>query len=190
MKLKTKLLGLETGGKPIVVLNVSDAEDLGIRSSARVELSYSGKKLTAIVNTSPKLIKIGMIGVSEEVKKSLGLKEENIINVEVAKFPASLQFIRNKLQGRKLSYKEICEIVKDVVEGNLSEMEIASFVTALDTRGIDLDEAASLSVAMVETGEKLKLKKKIVCDKHSIGGVAGDKTTLLLVPIVASLGLT
>jgi thymidine phosphorylase/intein/homing endonuclease len=168
MKLKVKFLGLETGGKPIVVLNKEDAGELGIKSLARVKLSYKEKELVCIVNISPTIIKKGVIGLSEEVKNYFNARSGDEIEVEVAEFPSSLQFIRNKIEGRKLSYEEIYAIVRDVVRGNLSEAEIASFVIALETRGLDLEEAASLATAMVETGEKLELKKKIICDKHSV----------------------
>ena len=190
MKLKVKFLGLEAGGKPIVVLNSEDADDLGIHSLARVRIQFEKKELTAITNTTTKAVPKGTIGVYEEIKNSLDLKESSYVELDVAKFPSSLQFIRNKLKGRKLSYEEIFEIVKDVVEGNLSEIEIASFVTALHNLGLDLEEAAGLTMAMVGTGERLKLNKELIVDKHSIGGVPGDKTTLLVVPIIAACGLT
>lgn len=190
MKLKVKCIGLEIGGKPIVIMNNDDAGDLGIRSSARVRVQHGKKILTAIVNVATKIVAKGNIGVSDEVKTQLDLKGNEEVEVEVAKFPSSLQFIKNKLNGRKLSYEEIKDIVKDTVEGNLNESEIAAFVTALHTRGVDIDEAASLTCAMVETGERLKLDKKIIVDKHSIGGTVGDKTTMLIVPIIAALGLT
>lgn len=190
MRLKTKFLGLETGGKPIVILNKEDADEIGIRSLGRVKVQQSKNQLTAIVNTATRVIGKGYIGISEEVKISLNLKENSEVEVEIAKLPTSLQFLSNKLKRRKLNQEEIFEIVKDVTEGNLSEIEIAAFVTALYDSGLDIDEAASLSLAMVETGKQLRLNKKLICDKHSIGGVAGDKTTLLVVPIVASAGLT
>jgi len=190
MKLKAKLIGLEIGGKPIVIMNREDAEDLGIRSSARVRVQYSKKIITAIVDVTTKIVGKGVVGVSEEVKIQLGLKGNEEVDVEIAKFPTSLQFIKNKLNGRKLSYEEFCDIVKDTVEGNLNEAEIAAFVTALYTKGLNIDEAADLTCAMVENGKTLKLNKKIVVDKHSIGGTVGDKTSMLVVPIIASFGLT
>ncbi len=190
MMLKVKTLGMEAGGKPIVVLNVNDADELGIRSLGRVRLKNK-KELTAIVNVATRNIPKGVIGVYEEVRGILNLKDNDELDVDVAKYPSSLQFIRAKLKGRKLVYEEILEIVKDVVEGNLSETEIASFVTALHDSSLDLDEAASLSQAMVNTGKILELNKnRIIVDKHSAGGVPGDKTTLLVVPIVAATGLT
>ncbi|MEM1582695.1 MAG: AMP phosphorylase [Candidatus Bathyarchaeia archaeon] len=190
MKLKVKLLDLESGGKFIVVLNRDDAEDLGVSGLSRVKVSTEVRDLTAIVNVAAESIARGYIGVYDEVKRYLNLKDEEEVNVEAAHFPLSVYYIRNKLSGRKLTYEEILEIVRDVVNGNLSEIEIASFVTALHAFGLDLDEATSLSLAMVETGNKLDLKKPLIVDKHSIGGVPGDKTTLLVVPIIASFGLT
>ena len=190
MRLRVKLLDLESGGKFIVVLNREDAEDLGVSGLSRVKLTYGGKEATAIVNVAEESIERGRIGLYNEIKKYMGLRGEEEVEVEAAHFPLSVYYIRNKLSGRKLTYEEIFEIVRDVVSGNLSEIEVAAFVTALHTFGLDLDEATSLSLAMVETGNKLEIKKPLIVDKHSIGGVPGDKTTLLAVPIIAASGLT
>ncbi len=189
MKLKVRLLGISSGGKPIVVLNSEDAEDLGIRGLDRVVLKYDGSEITAIVNITSQFVKKGEIGVYEELDH-IKLKEGKIIDVEVASFPKSLEYIKEKLNGRRLGYEEMEEIVKDVIKGNLTDIEIASFVTALHFLGLDMEEAANLSLAMVKTGETLKLKKKRIVDKHSIGGILGDKTSLILVPLIASCGLT
>jgi AMP phosphorylase len=187
MELKVDVLGIESGGKPIIFLNKSDADEIGVAASGRVVLKAK-KEITAIVNVSTKTVKKGHIGISEEIRLLLGHVPTHI-DVEISAFPKSLQFIRNKLEGKKLLRHEIYEIVKGVVDGTLNESEIASFVTALHIQGIDLDEATGLSLSMVETGKQLNLKNKIIVDKHSIGGVPGDKTTLLVVPIVAAAGL-
>lgn len=188
MFLKVITLGVESGGKPVVFLHKQDADEIGVIASSRVKV-IAKKESTAIVNLAPSYMKKGFIGVNEEVRKQLVLKNGSLVDVKVATFPKSLQFIRNKLSGRKLLYQEIREIVRDVIAGNLSEGEIAAFVTALHLQGLNLDEATSLTSSMVETGNQLNLDKKKVVDKHSIGGVPGDKTTLLVVPIVAAAGL-
>jgi len=127
----------------------------------------------------------------EEVSSVLKVKDGEEVRCNLAPFPESLTYIKKKLKGKKLEYEEFYKIVKDVVEGNLTESEITSFVIGLHAFGLDLSEAASLTMAMVETGERLELKKKIVLDKHSIlVGRIGDKTSMLLVPIIASLGYT
>ena len=188
MRLRTLISGVESGGKPIVALNRFDADEIGVTASGRVKLIFK-KEITAIVNIATTSVKRGFIGVNEEVRELLSLKSNSIIDVEIAAFPKSLQFIRHKLAGRKLLYEEVYEIVKDVVHGNLNESEIASFVTALHIQGLGLDEATSLASSMVRTGKQLNFRKKIIVDKHSVGGVPGDKTTLLVVPIVAAAGL-
>ena len=190
MKLSAKPIGIEAFGKSIVILHVDDAEELGTRSSGRVRLRHNGRELTAIVNTTGRVVEKGEVGVYEEVRGSLGLKGGEILDIEMASPPSSLSYIRNRLEGRKLNEPEIAEVIRDIVRGDLSEVEVASFVTSLNTFRIDLDEATSLSMAMVESGKTLKLKKGPIVDKHSIGGVPGDKTTLVVVPIVAACGLT
>ncbi|NOJ27761.1 MAG: AMP phosphorylase [Nitrososphaera sp.] len=189
MRLRVKYLGIESGRKPVVTLSVDDAAELGIRSGERLRLRFKEYTINAIVNIATKSVRKSVIGVYDEVIKSLQLKEKDIVDVEPASPPLSLQYIRNKLRRRKLNYEEILEIVKDTVAGNLSEVEMAAFVIALEQQGLDLDEATNLTVAMVETGQHLEIDKKPICDKHSIGGVPGDKTTLLVVPIVAAAGL-
>src|SRR4030043_762684 len=81
-------------------------------------------------------------------------------------------------------------IVKDVVERHLSEVEIAAFLTALNIYGLSMGENEALSRAMVETGKTLDFGEAPILDKHSIGGLPGDKTSLLVVPIVAAAGFT
>jgi len=188
--LKTVLLGLEAGGKAVAVLNAQDAERLGALSLARITIRTDKVERTAIVHTSTDLIHPGFIGVCKKVWTGLGLEEGADVEVSVAPFPSSLLFIRNKLRGRKLVYDEILNIVEDTVGEKLSDVEIGAFVTALHCFGLDLDEATNLSRAMVKTGSTLKLDKQPVVDKHSIGGVPGDKTTLLVVPIIAACGLS
>jgi AMP phosphorylase len=190
MILKAVFLGLEAGGKAVAAMNVQDAERLGVLSLARITIRFNGVEQAAIVHSSTELMQPGCIGVCRKVWTGLGLKEGLDVEVEIATFPDSLYFIRNKLNRRKLAYDEILEIVEDTVKEKLSDVEISAFVTALHSFGLDLDEATNLSMAMFKTGSSMKLDREVVVDKHSIGGVPGDKTTLLVVPIIAACGLT
>ncbi len=190
MKLKTKILQIESGGFPVVVLNIDDAEDLGIKTTSRIKLKHKRKESVCIVNIAKKMVERGYIGIYKEVKDIFKLKDGEEVEVTVAPFPSSLQYIRERLKGRRLTKNKIYEIIKDVVNGNLSEVEITAFVVSLHYFGLSLEEATNLTMAMVETGKKLNIKKRPVLDKHSIGGAAGDKTSMILVPIIASLGYT
>ncbi|HIE18208.1 TPA: thymidine phosphorylase, partial [Candidatus Bathyarchaeota archaeon] len=84
MKLKAKILGLEAGGKSVVVLNKEDAEDLSVSSLERVRIVKDNKESIAIVNTATKLIEKGTIGLYEEVRTALGLEGGEEVEVEIA----------------------------------------------------------------------------------------------------------
>ena len=188
MLLKTKALGISSGGKPIVILNKEDAEFLGIHALDRVEIKLGKKKMNCIVNTTDYFVKRGQIGIFDEVKEKLKIKGTKKVEVNIAPYPKSANYITKRIKGMELNYDEFYEIVKDSIEGNLTDVELAAFVTALEENPLSLDEAANLSLAMVNTGETLDLHKKTILDKHSLGGVPGDKTSLLVVPIIAAAG--
>jgi len=76
------------------------------------------------------------------------------------------------------------------VNNNLSDIELTYFVSGCFTKGLSKKETVELTKAIVNHGSRLKLKKKIILDKHCSGGVAGNRTTMLVVPIVAAAGLT
>lgn len=73
MELKTKILGIESGGKPIVFLNISDADELGVSASGRLRIN-SDKELTVIVNIASASVQKGYLGISDEVQKILKLE--------------------------------------------------------------------------------------------------------------------
>ena len=190
MRLRVKILGLNAGDRPIAVIHADNAEDLGIRSLSRVVINHEDKNVVAILNTTKKIVEKGEVGVFDEIVEDMGLKDGISVDVKVAAFPKSIDHIKTKLKGRKLGYTELYQIVKDVVDNRLSEMEISTFVTSLHTNPMDIDEIVDMTKAMVNTGKTLELNAPHIVDKHSIGGVPGDKTTLLVVPIIAACGVT
>lgn len=183
------MLEIEAGGKLIVVMDNETASTLGVHSLDRVEVSSEKGRTTAIVNVASKFPQ-EILGVYDEVQSKLKVREREEVEVHPAKRPESLSFIRGKIMGNRLTASQIKAIVVDVVERHLSDVELASFVTALHIRGTSMDEIEALSRAMIETGKTLKLGDGPIFDKHSIGGVPGDKTTLVVVPIVAAAGYT
>ncbi|MCL5438364.1 MAG: thymidine phosphorylase [Patescibacteria group bacterium] len=101
----------------------------------------------------------------------------------------ALDAIRKKLVGKKLNYEELYAIMDQISSKKLSNVLTTYFAASGYSKGFSNQELYYLTKAMVETGEKLKFKG-IVADKHSIGGVPGTRTTLIVVPIVASAGFT
>jgi AMP phosphorylase len=187
-KLKVKLLDLETGQKTIA-LHESDAQELGLLPGDRVKLAVPKLSLIAIVQITSRMVKPGEIGASIKVTEDLQLKPGDMVNVSPAPIPKSVEFIKKKMDGQKLSENEIQTIIDDIVGGNLSSEELTSFVVAEYIRDMDMDEIVALTKSMVDSGDRLKLDISPVFDVHSIGGVPGNKYALVTVPIVAAAGL-
>lgn len=101
----------------------------------------------------------------------------------------ALEAIRKKLVGKKLTYREIYTVMDQIAKAKLGDVLTAYFAASGYTKGFSKQEIYYLTKAMVETGEKLNFNG-IVADKHSIGGVPGTRTTLIVVPIVAAAGFT
>ncbi|ODS42895.1 MAG: AMP phosphorylase [Candidatus Altiarchaeales archaeon IMC4] len=188
MKLKAKIHRIEAG-EPVVVLNKEDAEEMGIFVSDRVRISADGKSATALVDLTASVVKKGEIGLLRDVWKVLPVEEDQIVDVVPTERPKSVDYIRKKIDGLELHGHEIREIVQDIVDNNLSGIELGAFITSTYITPYTMDETVALTNAMVETGKQMDFGTAVV-DKHCIGGVAGNRTTMLIVPIVAAAGLT
>ncbi len=101
----------------------------------------------------------------------------------------AIKAIQKKLVGKKLTYKEIFTLMDEISHQRLSEVLTTYFVASSFKEGFSSEELYHFTKAMVETGIKLHFNG-IVADKHSTGGVAGTRTTMILVPIVAAAGFT
>lgn len=101
----------------------------------------------------------------------------------------ALDAIRKKLVGKTLSYEEIYAIMKEISEKKLGDVLTTYFAASGYSNGFTDQETYFLTKAMIETGDHLTFKG-IVADKHSIGGVPGTRTTLIVVPIIAAAGFT
>ncbi len=101
----------------------------------------------------------------------------------------ALEGIRRKLIGKHLTYKEIYAIMDEISHNRMGEVLTTYFAASGYSKGFSNEELYFLTKAMVETGEKLSFSG-IVADKHSIGGVPGTRTTLIVVPIIAAAGFT
>jgi len=191
MKLKVKEFFLNTGWPYVCVLTEADSKRLGLHPLERVKIVNGKKETIAMLDvaTDKRALKNGEIGLFQEVFDVIGAKKNKIVTVEPEPVPRSLHYIKKKMDGLTLNEGEIFEIIKDIAERRLSEHEMAYFVTGVYINKMNSKETYYLTKAMVNTGEKLKLNAKYVMDKHCIGGVPGNRTTMLIVPILAANGL-
>lgn len=101
-----------------------------------------------------------------------------------------LQIIEKKRDKKELSKEEIEYFIKEYVNENVTDYQAAALIMAIYLNGMTKEETANLTIAMANSGEILDLSSinKIIVDKHSTGGV-GDKVSICLLPLVASLGI-
>ena len=189
MQLKPKRLNLATGGPLVAVMNKADTKSLELNALDRIKIQSGKKSINVLLDTtSNKNIGPGEIGFFEETAEVVGSKKEVIVSP--SKTPVSIEAIRRKLDGYELTEKEIKCIVSDLISNNIQDVEIAYFVAGCYSIGLTDDEVTYLTKATVANSEKLKLNKKIVADKHCIGGVPNNRTSMLITPILAAGGLT
>jgi len=169
---------------PTVLLNSADAEELGAHPLDRVQIEKDGRTTIGIVELTDELVPPGRIAVTHRLGHLTGP-----VDVRLAPRPNSVSAIRKKLDDIELERHELQRIVGDIDDNRLNDMELAAYVIGTYTNGLSLNETMQLTECMAEVGERLTWDEPIVADKHSIGGVAGNRVTPIIIPIVAAAGV-
>ena len=186
MEFKVQQLQIKAG-KYKVALNPEDALEIGVRAGDRVQIK-DHSYLTAIAEIGD-MISRGTAGIYQDVCEKLGAECPITVNIVPTSRPSSIGFIKKMMDKQKLAQEEIYQIVQDIVRENLTDIELAAFVTSTYIHGMTSDEIEWMTRAMIDTGEKIEFDTHPIMDKHSIGGVPGNKISLLVVPIIAANGL-
>ncbi len=186
-------LGIDTYQEAVIYMP-SDCDvcrSEGFESQSRIEVRLKGRSITATLNAvTQALLGEGEASLSESAWRSLGAREGDVIELAHAAPLESLGYIRAKVYGRRLDQVGMDAIVGDIVAGRYSDLHLSAFITAGADDRLDADETIALTRAMVAVGDRLHWPSPIVVDKHCVGGLPGNRTTLILVPIVAACGLT
>ncbi|MGZ5935582.1 MAG: thymidine phosphorylase, partial [Rhizomicrobium sp.] len=192
-QLKIRRVNLDTGRENVVVISRrSQALRPEIfRGFSRVELKCNSRVLLATLLLTDDDAQVGPdeLGVAEPAFHRLAEPVGTLVTVTPAPPPDSLDAVRAKIQGRTLTTFEIGAIVDDIAHYRYSDMEIAAFLVG-SASFMTSGELLALTSAMAQAGTQLKWDKPIVVDKHSIGGIPGNRTSMIVVPIVAAHGLT
>jgi thymidine phosphorylase len=192
-RLRVRRLGIDTYQEVVIYLR-ADCEicrSEGFETEARVEVRCGARVITATLNVvTTDLLASGEAGLSEAAWARLGAREGDEVELAHAVPLDSLGLVRAKVYGHRLDDAAMRLIMTDVVAGRYSDVQLASFITACAAARLSRDEMIALTRAMVDGGGRLQWKTRPVVDKHGIGGLPGNRTTLLIVPIVAAFGLT
>ncbi|MDR0608117.1 MAG: hypothetical protein LBG52_07455 [Candidatus Peribacteria bacterium] len=185
------LLPIKDGAKLNVILNAEQALGFGITAQDIVTLiNKKGEKIVVNATLSEE-VKAGTIGIYEDVVEKFPLIPTEPLSIEVAQSSSvANDAIRKKMKGEEITYDEMFAIIKDISEGKLSEIMMTYYVASSFFYPTTDEEMYQTAKAMAENGVMFTYPKgEIIADKHSIGGVPGNETTMILIPLIASLGI-
>lgn len=191
-QLKVRRVNLDTGRENVVVISrrSNALRPEVFRGFSRVELRRDSKVLLAtLLITDDGLVAADEIGLAEPAFRRFAEAAGSLVTVSPATPPDSLDAVRAKIQGHALRPDEIGAIVDDISHYRYSDMEVAAFLIS-SASFMTSGELLALSRAMAQAGTQLKWTQPMIVDKHCIGGIPGNRTSMVVVPIVAAHGLT
>jgi len=191
--LHARRLGVDTYREPVVFLRadcpVCRAE--GFRAQSRVQLSLDGRQVIATLNVvHGELLGECEAGLSEAAWTALGATPRAALQVSHPEPVESFSAVRSKIYGGRYTDEGLHQIVRDISAGRYSSIQLAAFITACAGEVMSLAETLSLTRAMVAAGTRLAWPQSPVMDKHCVGGLPGNRTTPIVVAIIAACGLT
>lgn len=191
--LRPKRLGVETLNEAHVFLRrdsaVSRAE--GFTAHTRVRISKAEHSIIAtLYYLTGDLLSTDEIGLSELAWQQLDVRGGDSLQIEHAPPVDSLRYLRSKVYGHDLAPSGFDAILQDILKGEYSNIHLAAFITACAARPLKIEEIHGLTEAMIKVGDRLQWPTPPIADKHSIGGLPGNRTTPIVVAIVAACGIT
>lgn len=163
----------------------------GFQALSKVEIRANGKRILATLNVVGDEAIVGCreLGLSEDAFAQLGVADGHPATISQAEPASSIPALHRKIAGERLDQEDFRAIVRDIAEHRYSKIELTAFVVASNQGELDREEVYFLTDAMVVSGSRLDWRERPVVDKHCIGGIPGNRTSMLLVPIVAAHGM-
>ena len=193
--LQVRRVGIDTYQEPVVFIREDSAvcRSEGFESQSRVELHTERHHIVATLNVVRQGgmvdLALDQAGLSEAAWRSLGARENEWIRIAHPAPVESFSHVRAKLYGHEFSAGALHNVVADIGAGHYSNIEMAAFIAACAGERLSSAETIALTRAMVATGERLSWPQPMIMDKHCVGGLPGNRTTLIVVPIIAALGM-
>ena len=163
----------------------------GFQALSKIEITCGQQRLLATVNVvdDAAIVTPGQLGLSEDAFLRIEAEEGAHVDVAHAERPLSMDAVRQKIAGERLSEQDYVDIIADIAGSRFTKTEIAAFVVATAQNELDREEVYYLTKAMVAAGQRIDWREPLVVDKHCIGGIPGNRTSMLLVPILAAHGM-
>ncbi len=190
--LKLKRVAIDSQGANMAFLarNCVPYRPEEFQALKKIEVLHNGRKLLAslLIVDDDTIVAPDELGLSEQGFSRLGIQAGERVRIAPAETPRSLEYLRKKIQGHTLEPQQLEYIISDIAAHRYSEMEIAAFLVS-SAGFLTTGEMLALTRAMAKVGNRLSWPSPIVVDKHCIGGIPGNRTSMIVVPIVAAHGL-
>jgi thymidine phosphorylase len=192
VSMHVRRLALDTGRENIAVVRSGSTAlrpEL-FRSFSRVAIAAADRTIIATLMTSdnPGMVGPNELGLAEPAFRRLGQPSGSSIVLSPIAPPESMDSVRRKIAGGTLASGDLEAIVRDISTYRYADIEIAAFLVGAASF-MSTDEILALTRAMADAGTRLTWQYPIVVDKHCIGGIPGNRTSMIVVPIVAAHGL-
>ena len=191
-QLQVRRLGVDTYQESVVYLNreCSVCKSIGFESLSRIRICLGERSIVATLNVvTGTWLDPFTAGLSEAAWRRLGAHDGDRVTFEYPQPAESASDLRSKVFGHALDRGQYERLLRDAIDGRLSDIELAAFIAACAGPAFDLEENIALTEAMVDVGERIEWPRSPVLDKHSVGGLPGNRTTPIVVSIVAAAGL-
>lgn len=189
--LRLTRIGIDTYRESVVYMHedCSVCRSEGFEAQSRVVVRANGRTILATLNVLTRnWLDREVVGLSDAAWRRLGVEEGARATFEHPIPPESASDVRAKVYGRRLDEARYERLLRDATAGRLSDIELAAFVAAGVGDRIGTEETTALTRAMVAIGDRLSWSRSPVIDKHCVGGLPGNRTTPIVVAIVAAAG--
>lgn len=190
--IRVRRLGIDTQYEAVVLMHKECriCRSEGFTAHTRVLLrSKTSQVIATLYQVTGDLIAHDEAILSEPAWRRLQLRDGETIAISHPAPLDSLSHVRSLIYGNQLGESAFHSIIDDIVDGQYSDIHLSSFLTACAARPLDHKEVLALTHAMVEAGDRMTWPAGIIADKHSVGGLPGNRTTPIVVAIVASCGV-
>jgi thymidine phosphorylase len=196
-ELRTRRVAIDTWRENVVYLHRDCAvvRAAGFQALSKVKVLANSHSISAVLNVvdDAAIVRPDELGLSEDAFARLDLQAGSAARVTPAEPPESLPALRRKIDGERLSRADLHAIVRDIAQARYSKIELAAFVVATHGSNLEREEVRDLTEAMIDAGRRLDWQHAVrggpVVDKHCIGGIPGNRTSMVVVPIVAAHGM-
>ncbi len=191
--LLVKRIGIDTYRVPVIYMreDCHICKSEGFEALSRIAVTIGDKTIIGTLNiVRDSLVQPGELGLSDAAWSLLNAEDNQKAYLSHPEPLHSLSHVRSKIYDHALSEEQFNMIIHDIVAGYYDDVHLSAFITACANGRLHLDEIIALTKAMINAGSQLEWGQDIVVDKHCVGGLPGNRTTLIVVPIIAAFGLT